>query len=139
MRVSFSLQFPCVLQCALFSRHFFLISNASFLIIITAKIIFQHSKLEFLSSTLNFPTKAYCILTFQLSKKQLQSFYCRHVITAPSLHDVYGNTAFPGITDALFDIDFDPDQVGRWNEVKRQYSIVIFHILSAAATLGPVV
>ena len=59
-----------------------------------------------------------------------------HVVTAPSQHNTYGNTAFPGITDALFDIKNDPDQDGRWNEVKRQYSIVIFHILSAAAILG---
>ena len=63
----------------------------------------------------------------------------RHVINAPSKYNSYGNTAFPGITDALFNIDADPDQEGRWNEVKRQYSIVIFHILSAAATLGPTV
>ncbi|CAK8692129.1 unnamed protein product [Clavelina lepadiformis] len=62
----------------------------------------------------------------------------RHVISAPSLHNNYGNTAFPGLVDAMFDIDADPDQEGRWDEVRRQYSILVFHILSAASTLGPV-
>ena len=74
-----------------------------------------------------------------ISKEFLIFYLHRHVVTAPSQHNTYGNTAFPGITDALFDIENDPDQDGRWNEVKRQYSIVIFHILSAAAILGPFV
>nr|XP_009859433.1 putative N-acetylated-alpha-linked acidic dipeptidase [Ciona intestinalis] len=59
----------------------------------------------------------------------------RHYITAPSQHNNYGNSGFPGLVDSMFDIDADPDQVGRWEEVKRQYSILIFHILSAASTL----
>uniref|UniRef100_H2Z2R7 glutamate carboxypeptidase II n=1 Tax=Ciona savignyi TaxID=51511 RepID=H2Z2R7_CIOSA len=59
----------------------------------------------------------------------------RHYITAPSQHNNYGNAGFPGLVDSMFDIDADPDQDGRWDEVKRQYSILIFHILSAASTL----
>uniref|UniRef100_H2Z0Q3 glutamate carboxypeptidase II n=1 Tax=Ciona savignyi TaxID=51511 RepID=H2Z0Q3_CIOSA len=57
----------------------------------------------------------------------------RHVISAPSQHNTYGSTAFPAVVDAMFDIDVDPDQTGRWDEVRRQYSILVFHILSAAA------
>ena len=77
--------------------------------------------------------------SLSISKNVLIISLHRHVVTAPSQHNTYGNTAFPGITNALFNIENDPDQDGRWNEVKRQYSIVIFHILSAAAILGPFV
>uniref|UniRef100_H2YB01 glutamate carboxypeptidase II n=1 Tax=Ciona savignyi TaxID=51511 RepID=H2YB01_CIOSA len=63
----------------------------------------------------------------------------KHVISAPNQHDTYGSTAFPAVVDAMFDIDNDPDQAGRWDEVRRQYSILVFHILSAAATLNPTV
>uniref|UniRef100_F6ZAX9 Glutamate carboxypeptidase 2 n=1 Tax=Ciona intestinalis TaxID=7719 RepID=F6ZAX9_CIOIN len=63
----------------------------------------------------------------------------RHVVSAPSQHNSYGSTAFPAVVDAMFDIDADPDPVGRWNEVKKQYSILVFHILSAAAALKPAV
>uniref|UniRef100_H2Z0Q2 glutamate carboxypeptidase II n=1 Tax=Ciona savignyi TaxID=51511 RepID=H2Z0Q2_CIOSA len=63
----------------------------------------------------------------------------KHVISAPSQHNTYGSTAFPAVVDAMFDIDVDPDQTGRWDEVRRQYSILVFHILSAAATLNPTV
>jgi len=37
----------------------------------------------------------------------------------------------------MFDIDDDDEQ--SWDEVREQYSIVIFHILSAASTLQPAV
>ena len=63
----------------------------------------------------------------------------RHVISAPSKHNSYGASSFPAITDALFDIDSAPDQDAAWNEVKKQYSIVIFHVLSAANYLRPFV
>uniref|UniRef100_H2Z1S5 glutamate carboxypeptidase II n=1 Tax=Ciona savignyi TaxID=51511 RepID=H2Z1S5_CIOSA len=63
----------------------------------------------------------------------------KHVTSAPSQHNRYGSTAFPAVVDAMFDIDVDPDQAGRWDEVRRQYSILVFHILSAAATLNPTV
>jgi len=37
----------------------------------------------------------------------------------------------------MFDIEDDDEE--RWHEVKRQYSIVVFHVLSAASSLKPVV
>nr|XP_039260069.1 putative N-acetylated-alpha-linked acidic dipeptidase [Styela clava] len=63
----------------------------------------------------------------------------RHVIYAPSLHDTYASSAFPGLVDSLFDIDSDSDPEKRWREVRRQYSILLFHIGSAASTLRDVV
>lgn len=62
----------------------------------------------------------------------------KHVIYAPSLHNTYASSAFPGLSDSLFDIMADPDQAGRWREVERQYSILMFHIGSAASTLREV-
>ena len=59
------------------------------------------------------------------------------MIGAPSKHNKYGASSFPSITDALYDIDSAPDQEAAWNEVKKQYSIVIFHVLSAANYLRP--
>ncbi|XP_039248449.1 putative N-acetylated-alpha-linked acidic dipeptidase [Styela clava] len=63
----------------------------------------------------------------------------RHVIYAPSLHDTYASSAFPGLVDSLFDIEADPEQTKRWREVERQYSILLYHIGSAASTLREVI
>ncbi|XP_039258717.2 putative N-acetylated-alpha-linked acidic dipeptidase [Styela clava] len=60
----------------------------------------------------------------------------KHAIYAPSQHDRYSSTAFPGLVDSMFDIDADPNQSARWEKVKRQYSIVVYHIGSAASTLA---
>nr|XP_039259813.1 N-acetylated-alpha-linked acidic dipeptidase 2-like isoform X1 [Styela clava] len=63
----------------------------------------------------------------------------RHVIYAPGLHDTYASSAFPGLVDSLFDIRADINQSDRWREVERQYSILLYHIGSAASTLREVV
>lgn len=59
----------------------------------------------------------------------------RHVIFAPSLHDAYGSSSFPGLTDALFDIENDPDQARRWEQIKKEVSVITFIIHSAASTM----
>lgn len=40
------------------------------------------------------------------------------MIYAPSLHNSYGSSAFPGLSDSLFDIEEDEDQAARWREVR---------------------
>ncbi|MBN3300977.1 FOLH1 carboxypeptidase, partial [Amia calva] len=62
----------------------------------------------------------------------------RHIIFAPSQHDAYGSTTFPGLTDALFDIEADPDQARRWKAVKKEVSVLAFTIHSAASTITDV-
>ncbi|PWA20475.1 hypothetical protein CCH79_00003726, partial [Gambusia affinis] len=52
-------------------------------------------------------------------------FY-RHVIFAPSSHNKYAGESFPGIYDALFDIENSADPEKAWREVKRQISIAAF-------------
>ncbi|XP_077970867.1 putative N-acetylated-alpha-linked acidic dipeptidase isoform X2 [Styela clava] len=61
-----------------------------------------------------------------------------HVLYAPNLHNTYGSSAFPGLVDSMFEIDSDANQKDRWNEVRRQYSILLYHIGSAASTLRDV-
>ncbi|XP_072528216.1 N-acetylated-alpha-linked acidic dipeptidase 2 [Salminus brasiliensis] len=64
-------------------------------------------------------------------------FY-RHVIFAPSSNNKYAGESFPGVYDALFDIENAADPHTAWDEVKRQISIAAFTVNSAAATLHPV-
>ncbi|XP_038123930.1 N-acetylated-alpha-linked acidic dipeptidase 2 [Cyprinodon tularosa] len=61
-------------------------------------------------------------------------FY-RHVIFAPSSHNKYAGESFPGIYDALFDIENSADPEKAWQEVKRQISIAAFTVNAAAMTL----
>uniref|UniRef100_A0AAX7V7G5 Aminopeptidase NAALADL1 n=1 Tax=Astatotilapia calliptera TaxID=8154 RepID=A0AAX7V7G5_ASTCA len=63
-------------------------------------------------------------------------FY-RHVIFAPSSHNKYAGESFPGIYDALFDIQNSADPAKAWEEVKRQISIAAFTVHAAAMTLTP--
>ncbi|RVE64640.1 hypothetical protein OJAV_G00127850 [Oryzias javanicus] len=63
-------------------------------------------------------------------------FY-RHVIFAPSSHNKYAGESFPGIYDALFDIQNSPNPKKAWQEVKRQISIAAFTVHAAAMTLTP--
>ncbi|XP_075707568.1 N-acetylated-alpha-linked acidic dipeptidase 2-like [Rhinoderma darwinii] len=63
-------------------------------------------------------------------------FY-RHVIFAPSSNNKYAGESFPGIYDALFDIE-NKDQSAAWEEVKRQIAIATFTVQAAAETLKEV-
>lgn len=62
----------------------------------------------------------------------------RHIIFAPSSHNKYAGESFPGIYDALFDIENVADPQKAWDEVKRQISIAAFTVNAAAGTLKPV-
>ncbi|KAM5245953.1 glutamate carboxypeptidase 2 [Ctenodactylus gundi] len=64
-------------------------------------------------------------------------FY-RHTISAPSSHNKYAGESFPGIYDALFDIQSKADTSKAWEEVKRQISIAAFTVQAAAGTLKEV-
>nr|XP_009930891.1 PREDICTED: N-acetylated-alpha-linked acidic dipeptidase 2-like [Opisthocomus hoazin] len=66
-----------------------------------------------------------------------RKFY-RHVIFAPSSHNKYAGESFPGIYDAMFDIESHADQHRAWEEVKRQISIAAFTVQAAAGTLKEV-
>ena len=63
--------------------------------------------------------------------------YHRNVIFAPSAHGNYEGSSFPGVVDALFEINKLSGEAltGRLEEVKKQLSVVTFHIKSAAALL----
>ncbi|XP_070313241.1 N-acetylated-alpha-linked acidic dipeptidase 2 isoform X1 [Odocoileus virginianus] len=61
-------------------------------------------------------------------------FY-RHIIFAPSSHNKYAGESFPGIFDAMFDIENKADPHSAWKEVKKHISIAAFTIQAAAGTL----
>uniref|UniRef100_A0A8D0UDC0 N-acetylated-alpha-linked acidic dipeptidase 2 n=1 Tax=Sus scrofa TaxID=9823 RepID=A0A8D0UDC0_PIG len=61
-------------------------------------------------------------------------FY-RHIIFAPSSHNKYAGESFPGIYDAMFDIDNKADAHSAWKEVKKHISVAAFTIQAAAGTL----
>ncbi|KAG9470072.1 hypothetical protein GDO78_018947 [Eleutherodactylus coqui] len=62
----------------------------------------------------------------------------KHIIFAPSSHNKYVGESFPGIYDALFDIESKSDQRSAWDEVKRQISIATFTVQAAGQTLEDV-
>ncbi|KAG8584532.1 hypothetical protein GDO81_004648 [Engystomops pustulosus] len=64
-------------------------------------------------------------------------FY-RHIIFAPSSQNKYAGESFPGIFDAMFDIESKEDQQAAWEEVKRQIAIATFTIQAAGDTLKEV-
>uniref|UniRef100_A0A2K6FFV2 Folate hydrolase 1 n=1 Tax=Propithecus coquereli TaxID=379532 RepID=A0A2K6FFV2_PROCO len=71
--------------------------------------------------------------------KRLQDFdKSKHLIYAPSSHNKYAGESFPGIYDALFDIESKVDPSKAWGEVKRQISIAAFTVQAAAGTLREV-
>ncbi|CAH1792640.1 unnamed protein product [Owenia fusiformis] len=61
----------------------------------------------------------------------------RHVVYAPSVRDSYTGAGFPGLTDALYDIDSlaGDESTERWIEVEQQLAVTAFTIQSAATTL----
>ena len=58
--------------------------------------------------------------------------HCRHLIFAPSAHDQYAGSAFPGVEDAMFEATSFAD----WQEVDRQLSLLAVHIRYAANILN---
>ncbi|XP_053330467.1 putative N-acetylated-alpha-linked acidic dipeptidase [Spea bombifrons] len=63
------------------------------------------------------------------------NLYYRHVIYAPNQHNIYAASSFPGLAAAMFDIETDPDQEKRWQQVQKEISILAYTISSAAATM----
>ncbi|XP_063803909.1 putative N-acetylated-alpha-linked acidic dipeptidase isoform X2 [Pseudophryne corroboree] len=63
------------------------------------------------------------------------SIYHRHVIYAPNRHNLYTASSFPGLAAAMFDIENDPNQERRWQQVEKEVSVIAFTIASAASTM----
>lgn len=56
----------------------------------------------------------------------------KHAIFAPSLHNLYNSTTFPGIHNAMFEATTN----GKWGEVEKQISVATASIISAIDVLG---
>ncbi|XP_063296558.1 N-acetylated-alpha-linked acidic dipeptidase 2-like [Pelobates fuscus] len=63
------------------------------------------------------------------------NLYHRHVIYAPNQHNQYAASSFPGLAAAMFDIEHDPNQELRWQQVQKEISILAYTINSAASTM----
>ncbi|OWF34470.1 N-acetylated-alpha-linked acidic dipeptidase 2 [Mizuhopecten yessoensis] len=61
----------------------------------------------------------------------------RHILFAESSVDTYAGSSFPGLVDALFEIESIPEAEteARWEIVKHHFSVVVFTISSAQSTL----
>ncbi|KAL4238328.1 hypothetical protein ACF0H5_003039 [Mactra antiquata] len=62
----------------------------------------------------------------------------RHILFAESSVDNYAGSSFPGLSDALAEIDQGYDVENQWEIVRHHYSVIIFAIQSAASTLKDV-
>ncbi|XP_077996989.1 N-acetylated-alpha-linked acidic dipeptidase 2-like [Glandiceps talaboti] len=64
----------------------------------------------------------------------------RHVVFAPSSKDTYVGDAFPGLVDALFDIDQleEPAATKQWKVVEKHLSVLTYFVHGAAKTLKEV-
>ena len=73
------------------------------------------------------------------NKNIITVIYFRHVVFAPSAHNAYAGASFPGIVDAMFDIEkATAEESGpRWRLVHKQLAVVTFFIETAAASLLP--
>ena len=66
--------------------------------------------------------------------------FSRHILFTESSVDNYAGSSFPGLTDAMFEIDklSQGEAAARWQIVKKHYSVILFAIQSAASTLKDV-
>ncbi|XP_060067563.1 putative N-acetylated-alpha-linked acidic dipeptidase [Ylistrum balloti] len=64
----------------------------------------------------------------------------RHILFAASSVNTYSGSSFPGLVDALFEIEKLPsaDHARRWNVVKKHFSVIVFTVGSAQSTLREV-
>ena len=64
----------------------------------------------------------------------------RNAIFAPGKFNLYGASAFPGISDLLHEIDDleDDSKEARWKEIQRHVSDLMIMIQEAARFLKPV-
>lgn len=78
-------------------------------------------------------------LTYQVEKSFIyddglyKRKYVKHVLFAPEMHNAYGASIFPGISDAIFDAKSSGDVI----EVKKQISAVLECLLQAKIALEP--
>ena len=80
----------------------------------------------------------YCVCVFTRHNLLICLFFsiCRHVMFAPSAFDSYSDNSFPGIVDAMSEIE--NDGVDKWEQLKQQVSIATYTIQSAANTLSDI-
>ena len=64
--------------------------------------------------------------------------YSRHILFAESSIDTYSGSSFPGLADAMFEIEQSPDPAARWKIVQKHYSVILYLIQAAGATLRDV-
>ena len=65
-------------------------------------------------------------------------FVCRNVVFAPSSHNSYAGSVFPGLQDSLYELDRavdEADKAQKAETVKQQLSVVSLWIEVAAASL----
>ncbi|XP_041370396.1 putative N-acetylated-alpha-linked acidic dipeptidase [Gigantopelta aegis] len=62
----------------------------------------------------------------------------KHIIFAENSNDAYAGSSFPGLVDILFEIDKHTNMSARWEQAKLHFSVILYIIDAAAATLRDV-
>ncbi|KAK7883295.1 hypothetical protein WMY93_029469 [Mugilogobius chulae] len=91
---------------------------------------------NFTAATSDFHERLQSLNTADPLQVRIVNDQLMHIIFAPSSHNKYAGESFPGIYDALFDIENAADPEKSWDEVKRQISIASFTVHAAAMTLA---
>lgn len=69
------------------------------------------------------------------NKKSVFYIFLSHMIYSPSLVDNYGTDAFPAIADSIYAYKKNKSSELLFEEIKLQYSVLIYSIQSASSVL----
>lgn len=61
--------------------------------------------------------------------------YYRHILFAESSINKYAGSSFPGLADALTEIQLGNDVDDQWKTARKHFSVILFSLQSAASTL----
>ena len=56
------------------------------------------------------------------------------MIFAPSAHNAYAGSSFPGLVDALYEVQRSDEK--DWNKVKKELSVVVYYIQAATNVMS---
>lgn len=74
----------------------------------------------------------------QISEKLLVCFLFfnfRHILLTESSIDAYAGSSFPGLADAMAEINLGNDVDEQWKIVRKHFSVILYTIQSASTTL----
>lgn len=85
-------------------------------------------------------TKQISIVLLKQSDKTMliMRFCCSHLLFTESSIDSYAGKSFPGLADALTNIQNGYDVTAQWEIVQKHFSVILYTLQSAASVLRDV-